>query len=747
MVAADRDGTRRSGLQRLVLGALLFSGVASILNQVVWQRALKLFLGGSESISAMVVVLVFMLGLGIGSAFAGRRAARIADPLRAFGAVELALFAANGAIAFILSLELGESLYAAQRLALSAAIPLRLVYAVGATALLLPPTILMGATLPLAAEAAQRQLAASESRWITRLLALNTIGACLGALGGSFFLLPYFGQRVSLGVAAGFNLLAGLVVLAVRRAVHAARERSRAGAPALASQSPAASPETSLRRAITLEERLGFVLGFLSLGYEMFLLRLVALAHEPRPYTFAFTLLFFLLFWTFGVAFAGRGRVRPVAFLIAGAVAVAAMPWFYVFDRFDAQLVLYRGGLVYFLPCLVFGALYGSLVSRGAAEWGRDVGRFYALNTIGSCAGILFFSLVGYELPLLANALLIAMGLLAVAAELSAVGVAWRRGAAGLAAAGWLLVLVQGLGTVFSEIRGARVFWGRDGVIEIRRDGSLWIDGLWHSQLSDGTNHIGNPYNWLMAVASVLAHRDEPLSDGLVVGNGIGLTATTLARHPGVRVDAYEINRTFEEVLALFPEKTLRSGTNPRIHLRWQDGRSGLALDPKKYDVIISAPLHLRAAGSSSLLSREYLELVRSRLEPGGVVTLYSQEGRPEQAEIIRATVRSVFAYVETFRGGVLTVASDAPIEITPNSVAARMRRRDPLAREMRAFDRLLRQQGQKEGLFGLFDAERLPVPATRHLVTDDHPLVEYAAVAARLLARERRGADSEAHD
>lgn len=725
------EGRRQAEL-RLVLVALLFSGVASILNQVVWQRALKLFLGGSESIAAMIVVLVFMLGLGIGSALAGRRAAKLADPLRAFGGVEVALFAVNGVIAFLLAQGLGESLYAAQRLALSASIPLRVVYALGALVLLLPPTILMGATLPLAATAAQRQLGAAEARWITSLLALNTVGACIGALGASFLLLPYFGQRASLGVAAGFNLLAGLVVLAVRRSLVGSSTRD--AGPAHEPGAPFAA--SSIRPAVSLEERVGFVLGFLSLGYEMFLLRLVALAHEPRPYSFAFTLLFFLLFWTAGVAVAGRVRVPAAAALVAGAIAVGLMPWIYVLDRFDVHFVLYRGGLVYFLPCFVFGCLYGTLVSRAASEWGKDVGRFYAINTTGSCAGILFFALIGYEMPLASNAWLIATGLLGVCGYVAMAGRGARRLATALVAAGWLGLLANGLSNVFSEIRGARVFWGRDGVIEIRRDGSLWIDGLWHSQLSDGTNHIGNPYNWLMAVASVVSHRDEPIRDGLVVGNGIGLTATTLAKHPGMWVDAYEINRTFEEVFALFPEKTLRSATNPKIRLRWQDGRSGLALDPKKYDVIISAPLHLRAAGSSSLLSREYLSLARARLAPGGVLTLYSHEGKPEQAEIIRATVRSVFPNVETFRGGVLTVASDTPIEVTRESIARRMAGEDALAREMRAFDRHLRKQG-RDGLYSQFDAERLPARATRHLVTDDHPLVEYANVAAWLLARE----------
>ena len=377
----------------LVLTALFLSGVASILNQVIWQRALKVFLGGSESISSMVVILVFMLGLGIGSGLAGARAGRVLDPLRAFGLVEVALFAVNAGIAVVLSLDLGESIYAAERLALSAHIPLRVVYAVGALVLLLPPTILMGATLPLAAEACQRQLGATESKLITILLALNTVGACVGATGSSFYLLPYWGQRVSLGSAALFNLAAGLLVLALSFAIRTGVVEVR---PETAPAEIAARPVglNAMRRSLSHEESMGFVLGFLSLGYEMYLLRLVALAHEPLPYTFAFTLLFFLLFWTLGVGLAGRMQARFTLILAVAAALVALMPGVYAIDRWQVQFVLYRGGLLYFLPCVCFGAMYGALVSRAASEWGRDVGRFYALNTVGSCVGILFFSLL-----------------------------------------------------------------------------------------------------------------------------------------------------------------------------------------------------------------------------------------------------------------------------------------------------------------------------------------------------------------
>jgi spermidine synthase len=727
------EGIKKTDLAlHVVLTALFLSGVSGIINQVVWQRALKIFLGGSETISSLVVVLVFMLGLGIGSGIMGERSRGLVHPLRSLGFVELGLFAVNAVIAILLSLDLGQSIYAAQRLALSADIPLRLVYAVGALCMLLPPTILMGATLPLAAEACQRQLGATESKLISILFALNTVGACVGAVGSSFYLLPYFGQRTSLLVAAIFNLAAGASVVML--------SLCRRGL--LPSSQTHPKSKRFAHRPLSLEEILGTALGFLSLGYEMYLLRLVSLAHEPLPYTFAYTLFFFLLFWSIGVWLAGKMQEHFTVVLVIGAVLVASMPGVYAFDRWQEHFVLFRGGLIYFLPCVCFGLLYGAFVSRAASEWGRDVGRFCALNTIGSCLGILFFTLVGYEIRHDYNAVLIATGLIVVLLQLHISGESASRPRQiislmrlGQAVLGLLGIIVLGIGlrSPYSSIRDTRTFWGRDGVVEVQMDGDIWIDGLWHSHLSIGESHIDDRYTWMMAVAAVLAHRDEPITNALVVGNGIGITAATLAKLQGLEVDAYEINHTLAKVFQMYPAQTLHSAENPRIHIRWRDGRSGLALDSKQYDVIISAPLHLRAAGCSILLSREYLELARKRLKKNGVFTLYSHEGPPEQAELVRATVRSVFTYVETFSDGLITVASDTPIEITARSISQRLRRDDPLYREMAEYDKLLLSL-EEGSLFARFDSDRLPIRPSKYLVTDDHPLVEYPEITARLL-------------
>ena len=718
----------------IVLAALFFSGTASIINQVVWQRGLKIQLGGSESISAMIVVLVFMLGLGLGAAVMGNRARRMTNPLRTFSLIELALCLVNAGVALLLSLDLSESIYAVQRLAVSTGLPLRLVYATGALLVLLPPTILMGATLPIASEVCQRQLGATRASLITTLFFLNTLGAALGAFGSSFVLLPLFGQRISLLTAIGFNLVAAALLFALDRSNRL--RPTKTNVPVDLS-----TPSRGWRPSH--EEALGFGLGCVSLAYEMYLFRLIALAHEPLPFTFATTLCLFLLFWSAGVFIASRDTFRLTPTFAWTALAVAATPWLYEFDRFSAHFSMSGGSLVYFLPCIGFGLLYGLLVSRSNRDWGTDVGRYYAYNTAGSCVGIVLMTLVGYELPLLHCALLVVLGVV-----LSLLyWLAWNESevAAGALrlqipkAATWITVaalVYSGWTTPYSTSASheMRSYWGRDGVVEVFEDGDVFIDGLWHTHLSPrGGEHIGKSYTWMMAVAAIISRQDRPLRDVLVIGNGVGLTASTFSGLPGVLIDAYEINRTLEEVLRDYEAETLGVGRNERIRISWMDARSGMALNKKRYDIIVSAPLYLRQAGSSTLLSREYFELLERRLKPGGVVAIYAHEGAPAQSMLVRRTVASVFDYQQTFDQQIVLIASNDPIQANPKSLARLENSSGLLAAQVRNHG-ATRPGGPRTPLLDRVDRPSAPVTTGRFLITDDHPLVEYNWASTRLV-------------
>ena len=707
----------------LVWTALALSGVAGLVNQVVWQRALKIFLGGSETLSAMVVVLVFMGGLGLGAELASRVSGAVGRPLRALAAVELGLALVTATVAFLLGLDVSESVYAAQRLALSIGLPLRAVYAVGATVLLLPPTLMMGATLPLASEGLQRQLGATDKQLVPALFVVNTLGAAAGALASSLWLLPMVGQRQTLLLAVACNLAAATLLAARAGRLPAAPPADVAGA----------SPGGGLR----WDEGLGFVLGLLALGYEMVLFRVLALAHEPLPTTFAMGLCAFLVAWSVGVFVAGRWpglRSVPGWAALTG-VLLAPLGWIYEVDL-TQQWGLQTGLVVYTLPCLGFGVLYGNVVARAARAWGRDVGRYAAANTLGSCVGIVGFTLVGHEMPLVANGVVLALGLGGVAtAELARSGAKRRLWAAlsGAQIVGALGAGAWGLSQRFTEQGPLRVYWGRDGVVEVTTSGNVYIDGLWHTKLTDGDDHIGRPYSWLMAATAVMAHGDDP-QRALVIGAGVGISSVTLEGVEGLAVDGYEINHTLLRVLEDYPAQTLGALDQPRIRWIWQDARTGLALDPTRSDVILSAPLPLRQAGSSLLLSTEYLRLVKSRLAPDGVLAVYSNEGSEAQTLLVHRTVAEHFRYQVTWYDGVVTLASDEPIHFSQAMLAERMQRSDRLYRELAGLDEQLRADGWDDGVWSWYDGPLEGGMVADEPITDDRPLVEYPQLAESLV-------------
>lgn len=702
-----------SGPLLALLVGLVLSGVAGVLNQVLWQRALRVFLGGSETLSAMVVVVVFLGGLGVGAALAARRVGRLGSPLRALAGVELALGLVNLLVALILGLDLTESVYGAWRLAAEVGLPLRLVYGTAATLLLLPPTVLMGATVPLAGAACQRQLGADSDALVPALFFVNTAGAALGAWSAHAALLPWLGQRQSLLVAVACNAVAGAGFLALGWG------RPASPAPAV----PVGPGVGGLR----VGEWLGFLLGLLSLSYEMWLMRALTLSYEPRPETFAVALCGFLVLWSIGVAVSGRVAVSIAGVGAATGLSLALVPLVMIVLRDTGAVDLLPAALLLSGPCLGFGMLYGGLVRRLADDWGRDLGRYSAANTVGSCLGVLGFTLVGFEAPLTWGAFCLALGVAAVAAgaarhRLPALGLA-------LAAMG---CMAWGVTRERShEHWGETAWWGRDGVVEITAPGDVYIDGMWHSQLSDGADHIGEQYAWLPAAAGVLGMKGRRFEEALVIGGGVGISATTILGVEGVHVDTYEINTTLQALLTERPAETLRSLENPDIHWMWRDARSGLALNGKKYDLIMSAPLLLRAAGSSSLLSLEYLDLVKSRLEPGGVVVVYANEGWYEQYLLIQRTLAERFKYRVTWKDGLVTVCSDAPIRMRRRWFDRRMAAGDRFAEELRVADGVARADGYVEGFWGLYGGSEGVEWVADRPITDDDPLLEYPEIAA----------------
>ena len=197
---------RMDGRFRLLIAPFFLSGVAALIYQVCWQRLLFAAFGVDiESIT--IIVSTFMLGLGAGALVGGQLADRFPERIIALFALAEFGIGLFGLLSPTVIREVG-------RLTIEAPLP---VIAAANFLLLLIPTVLMGATLPMLVAFLVRTIG-NVGVSIGGLYFINTAGAAVGALAVGFLLLYYFDLDTTIYGAAGINFLVSAGVLLLFRA-------------------------------------------------------------------------------------------------------------------------------------------------------------------------------------------------------------------------------------------------------------------------------------------------------------------------------------------------------------------------------------------------------------------------------------------------------------------------------------------------------------------------------------------------
>jgi spermidine synthase len=350
-------------------------------------------------------------------------------------------------------------------------------------------------------------------------------------------------------------------------------------------------------------------------------------------------------------------------------------------------------------PTLILGGLFPlvtRLTARATRDAGDAVGRVYFANTLGSasgafCTGFLLIPLLGLRdtLALGAALNLAATGALLLATRRTTPG----RVAAAVALGFALLLLVVPIpfdrmaltrgvfrspesmldfGLPFARLEGiapAELLYDRDGLnstVTVERDGgilALRVNGK-----IDASNFGDMPTQVLLGQVPLLF--GPPAKKVLVIGYASGVTVGSVLRHQGVeRVDAVEIEPAIVEASRFFDRESGSPLDDPRVRLVLDDARSYLAATREKYDVIISEPSNPWMSGVSNLFTREFFQIARGALAPGGRllqwVQLYSLE--PQALHSILAALRSEFPHVYGFAHAenspdLLLLASDRPL-------------------------------------------------------------------------------------
>ena len=654
--------------QFLPILLLLFagSGCSALIYEIVWYQLLQLVIG-STAISLGVLLATFMGGLCLGSLLWPRLVSGRQHPLRLYAWIELGI-GVCGLVA-LFGMPLIDRIYIS---AVGHGLPAVLIRALVCAACLMPPTMLMGASLPAAARWIETD--AEGASWMGLLYAANTVGAVLGCVVAGFYLLRVSDLATATFVAAAVNVVVAIASLAIASRSSYDEVKSEIGGPRLLGP-------WRVYATIALS-------GACALGAEVLWTRLLGLLLGATVYTFSIILAVFLVGLGIGSG-AGSLLARQLArprlalgccqMLLAAAVAWTAymladsLPYWPVNPLLSAnawftfQVDAVRCLWAVLPAALLWGASFPLALASVAApgeDPGRMVGGIYAANTAGAILGALSFSML--LIPQIGSArserVLIVLSAIAGLLLLAPLVALSRRKAGALAltaaiAAAVLLVatvpptpgmlIAYGRRIMTSSSR-ARILYTGEGMnssIAI----SQWDDGATQFHVSGKVEASTEPYD--MRLQRMLGHlpglfHPDPKSV-LIVGFGAGVTAGSFTRYPGMqRIVICEMEPLVPRVATIFfPKENYDVLHDRRARIFYDDARHYVLTSPDKFDIITSDPIHPWVKGSATLYSKEYFELVKQHLNPGGIVTqwvpLYETDLATVKSEI--ATFFDVF--------------------------------------------------------------------------------------------------------
>lgn len=643
-----------SGPFAILLVLFAFSGAAALIHELLWFQVLELVVG-SSAVSLGILLGTYMGGMGIGSLLLPRWVSRQHHPLRVFALLELGVGVLSALVFFAVPV-VGHLLRGSGGAGAGGLIVRGLV----ACLCLLPPTALMGATLPAIArwiEASPRGAAG-----LGALYTSNLLGAIAGCLLAGFHLLRFHDLVVAMLVAVGLNTVVGVVSLALARRT-------------------AYTPEPGIMPTDTTPVRWSTVhvvtaiSGLCSLGGQVVWTRVLALLLGATVYTFSIILAVFLFGLGLGssagsmLAHSSRDSRRELGYcqlLLAAAVAWSAyavnrsLPWWPINFNLSNdpwitfQLDLARCAWALLPPTVLWGASFPLAIAaatRRDTDPGRVVASVYAANTLGAIIGALAFT---FMLPVFGShgeqRLLVVLA--AFAGGLLLAPAAWRGGggvalARSSALAGALAIAVllawrlpplpQALVALgrFATFRlnspGAPREAGKDPLIQFMGEGlteSVAVsekDGVrvFHvsGKIEASSSYIDMRLQRLLGHLPALVH-PEPKSV-LIVGCGAGVTAGSFVPYPSIRrIVICEIEPMVpQHVTPYFSQENHAVLSDPRVEVVYDDARHFVLTTKEKFDIVTSDPIHPWVAGSAALYSADYYRLVRRILNPGGVVS------------------------------------------------------------------------------------------------------------------------------
>ena len=703
-VAASKG--RISAVRGIVLPLFLVSGAAGLVYEVTWTRAFGVVFGNTV-FAVSTVLTAFMLGLAVGSWLFGKVGDRSSHPLKLYALLELGI----GAYAFAFPTLLGvtDIFYSWFFRSFNPPFyPLSLARFILSVIILLPPTALMGGTLPVLSrlwanfsQAKKRDADVGQS--VGLLYAVNTFGAVAGSFLSGYLLMRILGVSNTIYLAASANIMVGILALVLSGLVG----RQQINTVPVVSTTEKQLLHSSKRNDITdteagTAEQLGkeqvIVLaavglsGFCSLALEVLWTRVLVFVLGTSVYAFACMLTCFILGIGLGSFLCSRlflARVRnplfslgAVEFLVAvsvlGSIIFLSRLWHIdyvlIMKVVGGRVSFWREVAAHFLdsavvlliPTVLMGAVFPLAVKICAQSWrvvGKRVGQVYACNTVGCtigsfAAGFVMVPLLGLRdsfLAVVAIQFLLAVVVILLSEK--------RRMLVGVPVVAVSLVVVVGsfvrvpsdvfLRTINTYHYPSRIVYMKDdatGTVTVHDlpdgDRMIAVDGVGVA----GVDLMLRTTQKLQGYVPLIVHENPKRV--LQIGFGSGETSGVGL---GWGVEQYSIVEICPGVFEAgrFFEKINRgSYRNPRLRKIIMDGKNFMKLTGEKFDVIMNDSTYPGTTGSSALYTYDHFKQCREHLNDNGVLSCWIPlDLWPEDFQIIVRSFQKVMPYCSLWMG------------------------------------------------------------------------------------------------
>ncbi len=679
MIETTLEQPSKSAATQRFLPFMLFlfigSGCAALVYEIVWFQLLQLVVGVSP-VSLGVLLGTFMGGMCLGSLLLPRYISRRAHPLKVYAYLELAI----GVFGLVILFAMPLVMYVYSSVGGSSfSLFLRCMVA---SLCLLPPTMMMGATLP--AMARWVETSPRGVSWLGYFYGGNIFGAVCGSLLAGYYLLRYYDVTIATLVAVALNVVVALGGLLIAKMIPHDAPSGETTTPVLRARGA-----TAVYVTIALS-------GLTALASEVLWTRILSLIFGATTYTFSLILAVFLIGLGIGSSIGAtiaREIERPrvalgwCQMLLCGAMAWASymltqsLPYWPINPQissdqwFMLQLDMVRCFWVVLPGAILWGASFplalASVAQRGQ-DPGRLIGGVYAANTLGAIVGALVASLllVAWLGSQHAQQILIVISVLAALLMLApeAAGEPSKKSSFQWAhvvllmlatgAAGLLVKSVQGVpGLLIAYGRYSATWVGQSSIIY---HGEGMNASVAVSELSSGVRNYHNagkvqassePQD--MRLQRMLGHTTTLLSEHpdkvVVIGCGAGVTAGAVSIDPRLK------EATIAEIEKLVPltadeyfgAQNFNVIKNPKVKVHIDDARHFVQTSKEKWDALTSDPLDPWVKGAAALYTQEFFQSVKDHLTDGGLVTLFVQlyESNPEAVKSEIATFFTVFPH------------------------------------------------------------------------------------------------------